>query len=170
VQKTPKRGGTFIVAHDTDPILGADTMRTTLSPTSAFTATLNGNGSFVRWAREDLYRIEPGLAESWEADPTFTAWTFRIRDGVTWHGTLFTAQDAAWWLNLAAFGARTGDKIRAPAVWASSLGQFDSVTATPDGQHVAAVPGPGRLRHRAGSQRSGPGVYLGSARHREPRG
>jgi peptide/nickel transport system substrate-binding protein len=136
-QKLPKTGGTFIVAHDTDPILGADTMKTTLSPTSAFTAILNGNGSFVRWAREDLYKIEPGLAESWEADPTFTTWTFKIRDGVVWHdGTPFTAQDGAWWLNLAAFGTRSGDKIRAPAVWASSLGQFDSVSATPDGQHV----------------------------------
>ncbi len=136
-QKPPKTGGTFIVAHDTDPILGADTMRTTLSPTSAFTATLNGNGSFVRWARQDVYKIEPGLAESWESDPTFTTWTFKIRDGVKWHdGTPFTAQDAAWWLNLAVFGVKVGDKTRAPAVWAGGLGSVQSVTATSDGKHV----------------------------------
>lgn len=42
----------------------------------------------------------PGLAESWEVSDDGLVWTFKIRDGVTFHdGTPLTAEDVAWSLN-----------------------------------------------------------------------
>lgn len=39
-------------------------------------------------------QIIPGLAESWEYDPSAYTYTFHIRDGITWHdGQPFTADD-----------------------------------------------------------------------------
>lgn len=44
------------------------------------------NGSFI-----------PGLAESWSVDDSGLVWTFKIREGVTFHdGTPCTAEDIAW--------------------------------------------------------------------------
>jgi peptide/nickel transport system substrate-binding protein len=43
---------------------------------------------------------EPGLAESWEVSDDGLVWTFKIREGVTFHdGTPCTAEDVAWSLN-----------------------------------------------------------------------
>jgi peptide/nickel transport system substrate-binding protein len=42
----------------------------------------------------------PGLAESWEVSDDGLVWTFKIREGVTFHdGTQMTAEDVAWSLN-----------------------------------------------------------------------
>ncbi len=42
----------------------------------------------------------PGLAESWEYSDDGLVWTFKIREGVTFHdGTPCTAEDVAWSLN-----------------------------------------------------------------------
>jgi peptide/nickel transport system substrate-binding protein len=42
----------------------------------------------------------PGLAESWEVSEDGLVWTFKIREGVTFHdGTPCTAEDVAWSLN-----------------------------------------------------------------------
>jgi peptide/nickel transport system substrate-binding protein len=42
----------------------------------------------------------PGLAESWEVSDDGLVWTFKIREGVTFHdGTPCTADDVAWSLN-----------------------------------------------------------------------
>jgi peptide/nickel transport system substrate-binding protein len=42
----------------------------------------------------------PGLAESWEVSEDDLVWTFKIREGVTFHdGTPCTAEDIAWSLN-----------------------------------------------------------------------
>jgi peptide/nickel transport system substrate-binding protein len=42
----------------------------------------------------------PGLAESWEVSDDGLVWTFKIREGVTFHdGTPCTAEDVAWSLN-----------------------------------------------------------------------
>jgi peptide/nickel transport system substrate-binding protein len=39
----------------------------------------------------------PGLAESWSVDDTGLVWTFKIREGITFHdGTPCTAEDIAW--------------------------------------------------------------------------
>ncbi len=43
---------------------------------------------------------EPGLAESWTVSDDGLVWTFKIREGVTFHdGTPCTAEDVAWSLN-----------------------------------------------------------------------
>ncbi len=135
-QKAPKTGGTFLVAHHSDLLFGGDVFRSTLSDNTGVTGALNGVGNLVKYSREDIYKVAPGLAESWESNPTFTEWTFKIRDNAKWHdGTPFTAQDAKWWLDLAISGARSGDKIRPPAPWAGNLGPVDGVEAL-DGNHV----------------------------------
>ncbi len=42
----------------------------------------------------------PGLAESWEVSDDGLTWTFKIREGVTFHdGTPLTAEEVAWSLN-----------------------------------------------------------------------
>lgn len=42
-------------------------------------------------------KLEPGLAERWESDPSGTRWTFYLRRGVTFHdGTPFDARAVAW--------------------------------------------------------------------------
>ncbi len=44
--------------------------------------------------------FEPGLAESWTVTDDGLVWTFKIREGVTFHdGTPCTAEDVAWSLN-----------------------------------------------------------------------
>ncbi len=133
--KPPKAGGTLVVAHDSDLLLGADVFRSTLTETTGVTSALNGEGNLVKTDRQDVYKVAPGYAESWESDPTFTTWTFKIRDNVKWHdGTPFTAQDAKWWLDLVTTGAKSGDKTRAPASWGPGLGVASS--AALDGNHL----------------------------------
>jgi peptide/nickel transport system substrate-binding protein len=44
--------------------------------------------------------VRPGLAESWEYNEDYTVWTFKIREGVTFHdGTPCAAEDIAWSIN-----------------------------------------------------------------------
>jgi peptide/nickel transport system substrate-binding protein len=48
----------------------------------------------------EISKFEPGLAESWEVSDDGLVWTFKIREGVTFHdGTPCTAEDVAWSLN-----------------------------------------------------------------------
>ncbi|MDH4135448.1 MAG: ABC transporter substrate-binding protein, partial [Anaerolineae bacterium] len=52
----------------------------------------------IEWA--ELTSFEPGLAESWEVSEDGLVWTFKVREGVTFHdGTPCTAEDVAWSLN-----------------------------------------------------------------------
>jgi len=45
----------------------------------------------------NLYPLVPGLALSAEANSDATSWTFKLRDGVTWHdGKPFTAKDVVY--------------------------------------------------------------------------
>jgi peptide/nickel transport system substrate-binding protein len=95
---------------------------------------LNGNGNLVRPCRGDLYKVCGQVAESWESNADFTQWTFKVRDGIKWHdGTLFTAEDAKFWLELVAFGAKSADgaKTRAPAYFAASFGPISKVETLP---------------------------------------
>jgi peptide/nickel transport system substrate-binding protein len=49
---------------------------------------------------DGLTSVEPSLAESWESNEDKTEWTFKIREGITFHdGTPCTAEDIAWSLN-----------------------------------------------------------------------
>jgi peptide/nickel transport system substrate-binding protein len=44
--------------------------------------------------------VVPWLAESWEPNKSATEWTFRLRDGVTWHnGKSLDADDLIWTIN-----------------------------------------------------------------------
>lgn len=131
-----KTGGTFVVAHQSDLVFGGDIFRSTLTDNTGVTGALNGVGNLVKYTREDIYKVGPGLAESWEANPTSTEWTFKIREGVKWHdGTTFTAEDARWWLDLAINGAKVGDKIRPAAPWTANLGPVDGLDVL-DGNRV----------------------------------
>lgn len=52
----------------------------------------------IEWA--ELQTFEPGLAESWEVSDDGLVWTFKVREGLTFHdGTPCTAEDVAWSLN-----------------------------------------------------------------------
>ncbi len=73
--------------------------------------TVNVNVSWTSWAiwrllydsvveGAELGVYAPGLAESWEVSDDGLVWTFKIREGVTFHdGTPCTAEDVAWSLN-----------------------------------------------------------------------
>ncbi|MBJ7383957.1 MAG: ABC transporter substrate-binding protein, partial [Mycolicibacterium sp.] len=46
---------------------------------------------------DENLEMQPALAESWTVSPDQLAWTFRLRDGVTWHdGSPFTADDVVY--------------------------------------------------------------------------
>lgn len=52
----------------------------------------------IEWA--ELGTFEPGLAESWTTSDDGLVWTFKIREGLTFHdGTPTTAEDIAWSFN-----------------------------------------------------------------------
>ncbi len=52
-------------------------------------------------------RLEPGLAASWDHDPTGSHWSFKLRTGVKWHGgAAVTAEQAAASLAACVPGAR----------------------------------------------------------------
>jgi len=54
--------------------------------------------TLIEWTEIDTF--EPGLAESWDVSDDGLVWTFKIREGVTFHdGTPCTAEDVAWSLN-----------------------------------------------------------------------
>jgi peptide/nickel transport system substrate-binding protein len=51
-------------------------------------------------AMETMTSVKSGLAESWEVSDDKLVWTFKIREGVTFHdGTPCTAEDIAWSIN-----------------------------------------------------------------------
>lgn len=46
---------------------------------------------------DEFHKLEPRLATSVESNKDATAWTFKLREGVTWHdGKPFTADDVVW--------------------------------------------------------------------------
>ncbi|HSJ57061.1 MAG TPA: ABC transporter substrate-binding protein [Anaerolineae bacterium] len=49
---------------------------------------------------QGISNLQPGLAESWDVSEDGLVWTFKIREGVTFHdGTPLTAEEVAWSLN-----------------------------------------------------------------------
>ncbi len=49
---------------------------------------------------DENLEMQPALAESWETSDDQLTWTFKVRDGVTFHdGTKFTAEDVAYSFN-----------------------------------------------------------------------
>lgn len=92
---TPKRGGTFTVGV----ISGGQ-------EENLFPGTSVGTPDFVRdyslynllfYLGKKVTPLEPGLALSAEPNKDATVWTFKLRDGVTWHdGKPFGADDVVY--------------------------------------------------------------------------
>jgi peptide/nickel transport system substrate-binding protein len=92
---TPKRGGTLTVGV----ISGGQ-------EENLFPGTSVGTPDFVRdynlynllfYLGKDVTPLVPGLALSAESNADATVWTFRLRDGVSWHdGKPFTADDVVY--------------------------------------------------------------------------
>ena len=68
-------------------------------------------------------RFEPDLAESWEPSSDLKAWTFKLREGVEFHGGYgeFTADDVVFSLNRA--------RSKKTSIYAKFYKQFDDVKA-----------------------------------------
>ncbi|NCF36787.1 MAG: hypothetical protein GWP56_10425 [Gammaproteobacteria bacterium] len=94
---TPKKGGSVRMASNLhgpddqlDPILFTSTIDYTRGR-----ATYN---SLVQHAND--LTPQPELATSFEPNANATEWTFKLREGVTWHdGSKFTADDAVYSMN-----------------------------------------------------------------------
>jgi peptide/nickel transport system substrate-binding protein len=63
-------------------------------------AVLGQSGEYLTWSDEKL-ELQPRLAESWEPNDDGSVWTFKVRQGVTFHdGRPLTAQDVAATMNV----------------------------------------------------------------------
>jgi len=132
----PKYGGVLKLGHRADPPAAWDTMRSTNYNLTPITAAIAGEGNFVQACFDDETTICPGFAESWEVNDDFTAWTFTIRDGLTWHdGAPMNNEDFRWWVELFISGYQVGDQERLPGVARSQFGDIASVEAL-DGNRV----------------------------------
>jgi peptide/nickel transport system substrate-binding protein len=97
IAATPKKGGSVRMASNLhgpddqlDPILFTSTIDYTRGR-----ATYN---SLVQHAND--LTPQPELATSFEPNSNATEWTFKLREGVTWHdGSKFTADDAVYSMN-----------------------------------------------------------------------
>jgi peptide/nickel transport system substrate-binding protein len=76
-------------------------------------AVLGQSGEYLSWSNDQL-ELEPRLAESWTPNEDGSIWTFKIRQGVTFHdGTPLTAKDVAYSLNLNADPKNKGNALSA---------------------------------------------------------
>jgi len=123
-----KYGGILVLANRSDPPSGFDTLRTSSIALHEVAGALFGPGNLVMRCRENMYLVCPYLASSWVTNPGFTEWTFSIRNDAYWHdGVAFTAKDAKFWFDLAYFGVKVGDKVRAPAYFKGEFGDVEEV-------------------------------------------
>ena len=76
-------------------------------------AVLGQSGEYLAWSNDEL-ELEPRLAESWTPNEDGSIWTFKIRQGVTFHdGTPLTARDVAYTLNLNSDPKNEGNALSA---------------------------------------------------------
>jgi peptide/nickel transport system substrate-binding protein len=105
----PQPGGalrTAMIAPATalDPLVVAD---------EGGLAVLGQSGEYLIWSNDKL-ELEPRLAESWEPNEDGSVWTFKIRQGATFHDSRpVTAEDVAYTLNLHADPANEGNALSA---------------------------------------------------------
>ena len=126
--QNPEYGGTLTLANRGDPPAGFDSMRTSSIALHHVGGALFGPGNLVMRCRENSYDVCPYLATHWTANREFTEWTFSVRTDVYWHdGVRFTAADVKFWFDLVFFGAESRGRRRAPAYFATELGDIDSV-------------------------------------------
>lgn len=128
-----KYGDILVLANRGDPPAGFDTLRTSSIALHHVAGAVFGPGNLVMRCRENMYFICPYLASHWVTNLAFTEWTFTIRDDVFWHdGTPFTAEDVKFWFDLVYFGAKVGDRVRAPAYFKAELGDIEKVEVLGD--------------------------------------
>lgn len=101
--KEPKYGGIAVIVIRNDPPSGFDILANPTAHAYPPDHSIFGPGGLTKPCIADLYlRNCPYLAETWETNPDFTQWTFKVRDKVVWHdGTPLTAEDVKWWIDRA---------------------------------------------------------------------
>jgi peptide/nickel transport system substrate-binding protein len=83
-------------------------------------AVLGQSGEYLTWSDEKL-ELQPRLAESWEPNEDGSVWTFKIRQGVTFHdGRPLTSEDVAATMN----------RLSDPDVGSNALSAFGGVLST----------------------------------------
>lgn len=128
-----KTGGIAVIANREDPPASWDPMFQTSISLAHVSTSVFGDGALVRPCRDDIYKVCPALAESWQNNPEFTQYTFKLRDNVYWHdGTKLTAEDIRWWVDLAYNGVTVSGKTRPPARYKAYFGNLDKVEAPDD--------------------------------------
>ena len=102
------RTGIIAPAGELDPITVAD---------EGGLAVLGQSGEYLTWSDEKL-ELQPRLAESWEPNEDGSVWTFKVRQGVTFHdGRPMTAEDVAATMN----------RLADPDVGSNALSAFGGV-------------------------------------------
>jgi peptide/nickel transport system substrate-binding protein len=111
----PKYGGVLRAGMQTDPV-GLDPHTTQATATRNMLE--NVYDTLVMF--DSQMQIVPALAESWTTSEDGLTWTFKIRQGVTFHdGSPFKASDVAFSLN----------RIKDPAIASPRSGDFEVVQA-----------------------------------------
>lgn len=111
----PKMGGVLRAGMQTDPV-GLDPHTTQATATRNMLE--NVYDTLVMF--DSQMQIVPALAESWETSEDGLTWTFKIREGVTFHdGSAFKASDVAFSLN----------RIKDPEVASPRSGDFEVVAS-----------------------------------------
>lgn len=88
----PLKGGTAVVAIDADP----DTLNLGLSTAYSVGDVCSKIYNALIWIDSD-FNIKPSLAESWTISPDALVYTFKLRQGVTWHdGQPFSSADVKY--------------------------------------------------------------------------
>ena len=133
--QAPERGGVLVLANRSDPPAGFDTLRTSSIALIHIGGALFGPGNLVRRCRANMFMVCPDLATSWTAAPGFAEWTFTIRPDAYWHdGVPFTAEDAKFWFELAAFDTEATGTRRVSAYSRGLLGFIERVETLPNNQ------------------------------------
>src|SRR3954471_10602115 len=87
----PRYGGTLVHWNAWNPPTFDPLLNVSTQSHKVIASMYNG---LVRYDFKDTTKIIPDLAESWEASPDGLSYTFKIRQGVTWHdGKPFSVED-----------------------------------------------------------------------------
>jgi peptide/nickel transport system substrate-binding protein len=88
-----KRGGSLVVALETDPVTLDPYKAANSTSINAFELAYESLTSF-----DQNLAVQPGLAEKWDAAPNGLEYTLMLRQGVKWHdGKDFTGADVKYW-------------------------------------------------------------------------